>query len=93
MRLPRASGRHLSKSKSALGILAGVCIWTLAGAGQADIYKSVDANGVISFTNNPRAGSKLVAREKPRVRAFMPSDNSPERYTRYDEHIREAATL
>ena len=93
MRLLPHSGRHLSKLKSTLGILAGACIWTVAGAGQADIYKTVDANGVISFSNNPRPGGKLVVREKPRVQPFMPSDNSPERFTRYDEHIREAATL
>jgi soluble lytic murein transglycosylase-like protein len=93
MRHLRPSGRHLSKLKSTLGILAGACIWTLAGAGQADIYKSVDASGVISFSNNPRPGGKLIVREKARVQPFMPSDNSPERFTRYDEHIREAAVL
>jgi len=67
---------------------------TLAGPSQADIYKTVGADGVISFTNSPAKHGKLVMRtetERPRVR--MPSDASPARYGRYDDHIREAAAL
>jgi soluble lytic murein transglycosylase-like protein len=82
-----------SRTARTLGLLVGACIWTAAGAVQADIYKSVDSNGVISFTNNPRPGGRLIVKEKPRVKAFLPSDTSPERYSRYDEHIRQAATL
>jgi soluble lytic murein transglycosylase-like protein len=90
----RATARPVrSRVTGALSILAAACVWTFAGAGQADIYKSVDSSGVISFSNNPRPGGKLVVKEKPRVHAFMPSDNSPERYTRYDEPIRQASTL
>jgi soluble lytic murein transglycosylase-like protein len=56
----------------------------------------VDESGVISFTNKPSAGSKLVAKSPKRVKAvrpFMPSDTSPERFHRYDVYIRQAATL
>src|SRR5450432_3573073 len=72
-------------------LLAGVgslAVSTLAGTGHADIYKQVGADGVISFTSSPAHGSKLVAADhKPPV--FMPSDDSPERFSRYDEHIRQ----
>jgi soluble lytic murein transglycosylase-like protein len=67
---------------------------TLAGPSQADIYQTLGADGVISFTNSPAKHGKLVMRteaERPRVR--MPSDASPARYGRYDDHIREAAAL
>ncbi|MCA9594828.1 MAG: lytic transglycosylase domain-containing protein [Myxococcales bacterium] len=66
---------------------------TLATSGRADIYKTVDKDGVISFTNSPSKGGKLVAKDRPKVSAVMPSDSSPERFTRYDVHIRHAATL
>ncbi len=67
---------------------------TFAGPSQADIYKTVGPDGVISFTNSPAKRGKLVMRtdsDRPRVR--MPSDSSPARYGRYDDHIREAAAL
>lgn len=60
----------------------------------ADIYKTEGPDGVISFTNVPRAGSRRVTRETPKkTRAVMPQDKSPDRIHRYDAHIREAATL
>jgi soluble lytic murein transglycosylase-like protein len=65
-----------------------------AGAVRADIYKTVDKDGVISFTNKPKQGSALYARtpSKP-AQPVMPRDSSPERYTRYDPYIRQAAAL
>lgn len=60
----------------------------------ADIYRTQGADGVISFSNTKAPGSRLVARgSAKRVSAVMPQDTSPERLSRYDEHIREAATL
>ncbi|HYO93581.1 MAG TPA: lytic transglycosylase domain-containing protein [Polyangiaceae bacterium] len=60
----------------------------------ADIYRSQGSDGVISFSNTKAPGSRLVARgSAKRVSAVMPQDTSPERLSRYDEHIREAATL
>ncbi len=73
---------------------AGAVALTLASSSHADIYKTVDENGVISFTNSPKSkGSQLVAKDRPKITPVMPSDSSPERYTRYDAHIRQAATL
>jgi soluble lytic murein transglycosylase-like protein len=76
-----------------LGAVPAVAL-TFAGPSQADIYKTVGPDGVISFTNSRAPHGKLVMRteaERPRVR--MPSDASPARYGRYDDHIREAAAL
>ncbi len=56
----------------------------------------MDEHGVVSFTNVPRGKkSKLVTKERkrPKVKAILPSDTSAERFTRYDAHIRQAATL
>lgn len=75
-----------------LGVAGWFLLATLPGQGHADIYKQVGPDGVISFTSRPGRGAKLYASErKPAV--FMPSDESPERFSRYDEYIRQAATL
>jgi soluble lytic murein transglycosylase-like protein len=67
---------------------------TTAQDGRADIYRTDGPDGVISFTNRPQgASSRVVARSRPTVAAVMPSDTSPERYSRYDVTIRQAATL
>jgi soluble lytic murein transglycosylase-like protein len=65
---------------------------TAAGSSQADIYKTVGPDGVISFTSSPKKGGKLYARTEP-PDVHMPSDASPGRRDRYDEHIRQAAAL
>ena len=80
------------RTRLLLAGLGGLAISTLAGTGHADIYKQVGADGVISFSNRPAQGSKLVAAEH-KAAVFMPSDDSPERFSRYDEYIRQAATL
>jgi Transglycosylase SLT domain/Domain of unknown function (DUF4124) len=73
----------------------------------ADIFQYTDKDGVIHFTTSKPAGQtgvKVVAKgdgakvaEKPRVAPGVtpvaPSDKDPSRYTRYDQWIREAATL
>lgn len=67
-----------------------------SAAVQADIYKHVDDNGVISFSNKPGSPGKVYAKTpKPKLQAqpFMPSDTSPERFHRYDSYIRQAASL
>jgi soluble lytic murein transglycosylase-like protein len=73
--------------------LIGGALLTVAPSGRADIFKTVDEQGVISFSNTPKKGAKLYARERPAVSAVMPSDRSLDRFTRYDLHIRQAATL
>jgi soluble lytic murein transglycosylase-like protein len=68
----------------------------------ADIFSYTDAEGVIHFANRsagdgrfrlylkstaPRGG------RRPGVVPFLPSDSSSDRFTRYDEWIRQAAIL
>ena len=84
---------RLPRLAPTLALVAGLGAFSVA---QADIYKTVDKDGVVSFTNTPKAkGSQLVAKEikRPSVTPIMPSDTSAERFTRYDLHIRQAATL
>jgi soluble lytic murein transglycosylase-like protein len=77
-----------------LATFAGAGLLTLSASGRADIYKNVDASGVVSFTNKPTGkASELYAKDKPKIPVFLPSDTSPERFSRYDVYIRQAATL
>jgi soluble lytic murein transglycosylase-like protein len=74
-----------------------------APSARADICSWTDARGVIHFTNRPggcpRGRGRVVVRTQPPrpdepPRASMgPRDASPERYARFDAHIREAAAL
>ena len=65
----------------------------------ADIYSYIDKDGVVYFTNIRRAGRKWkrVMRTGPGkarvVRGTHARHLPADRYTRYDEHIREAAAL
>lgn len=78
----------LSK-KSAFVLLVGLS----PALAQADIHRTVGEDGVISFTSAPRPGSKKVYTDSEKPAIHMPSDRSPERFSRYDDHIRQAATL
>jgi soluble lytic murein transglycosylase-like protein len=81
--------------------LAALAIVALAASASADIFTYTDADGVVHFTNNRPAapGAKLYLKTAPKPRGelafapFMPSDTNPERFTRYEEAIRQAATL
>lgn len=74
---------------------------TLPGEASADIYIYTDENGVTHFSNVKQGGSKVYVKgnkskqgkARPGVTPILPSDGAPERYTRYDAHIREAASL
>lgn len=70
-----------------------LCALATSNAASADIYRAVGPDGVISFTNSKQPGAKLYARTEASTGPRMPRDSSPERYTRYDAHIREAAAL
>ncbi len=75
----------------------------LSGTVRADIYSFVDSDGVAHFSNRAsgdkrfklymRSSSGSTMRNTLSVSAHMPSDRSPERYQRYADWIREAATL
>jgi soluble lytic murein transglycosylase-like protein len=72
---------------------AGCLVATISAApSRADIYQTVGPDGVVSFTNTKGPGAKLY-QKTPKAPVFLPADTSPERYTRYDNWIREAATL
>ena len=77
--------------------LAGTLLLPFTAA--ADIYQYVDADGVVHFTSaRPNAaGAKLYMKSAPAPRAgvvpYAPQDRDPGRFTRYDEHIRQAAAL
>src|SRR6478609_4093775 len=80
------------RTRRLLAGVGGLAVLTMAATGYADIYKQVDADGTISFTSRPSQGAKLYAKDR-KAPVFMPSDDSPERFSRYDEYIRQAATL
>lgn len=79
--------------KRAAGWLLGAGVLLGTGPGVADIYRSVGPDGVISFTSRPTPGSKRVARDRREVNPVPARDTSPERFHRFDVHIRQAATL
>ena len=83
-----------------LGIVAALLALPLTAS--ADIYQYVDAAGVVHFTSTRPGGAtnaKLYLKSEPRTSAragvtpFAPQDRDLTRYTRFDEHIRQAASL
>ncbi|MBX3182623.1 MAG: lytic transglycosylase domain-containing protein [Polyangiaceae bacterium] len=92
-----ARGRVAKLTRVGLGALLGVAGLAVGLPAEADIYKQVGPDGVISFSNTPSGKTSgqlyLKERRKLDVQPVMPSDTSPERFTRYDVHIRQAATL
>jgi hypothetical protein len=93
-------GRISMMSKPA-ALCLGMAIVLLPFAAAADIYQYVDSDGVVHFTNKPGAPhAKLYLkspvgppRPRPGVVPFAPQDRDVSRFTRYDDHIRKAATL
>ncbi|HTV17589.1 MAG TPA: lytic transglycosylase domain-containing protein [Polyangiaceae bacterium] len=83
-----------------LGALAlGLAFWAQASDAQADIYRYVDKDGVIHFSNVTKRG-KLVAKAKPSKGApsvsggsSAPSSDPAKTPDEYDAYIREAASL
>ncbi|HEY8429290.1 MAG TPA: transglycosylase SLT domain-containing protein [Sandaracinaceae bacterium] len=73
----------------------------LASDARADIYTYTDENGVAHYSNVPprrRRGVQRIrtgrpASPAPRRGGAGPGDTSPDRFTRYDAYIREAAAL
>ncbi len=81
----------MQASRASLALLLALLV---SASAEADIHRTVGKDGVISFTSKPKAGSKRVAVGKKKTAAVhMPSDHSLARLTRYDTHIRQAATL
>ena len=89
----RPSSSPTRYSRLAVACLGGLVATIAPTQSRADIYQTVGPDGVISFTSSKAPGSKLYQKAAPKAAVFMPADTSPERYTRYDAWIREAATL
>lgn len=94
--MPRAAAALLGTAGLALTLAAG-------GPADADIYKYVRPDGVVEFKSTPD-GRKPVhvyvegngwrkPGAAPGVIPVPPSDHDIARFTRYDEWIRQAATL
>ncbi len=79
--------------------LAAAAVAFLPGQASADIFSYTDDEGVVHFSNKSAGDSRFrMYLKAPKQRhtgiaAVMPSDSSPERFTRYDEWIRQAAIL
>jgi len=80
-------------------LLGAAAAAVLPGQAAADIFAYTDDEGVVHFSNKQvgdgryRLYLKSPNRRRAGVSAVMPSDGSPERFTRYDEWIRQAAIL
>jgi len=90
---PRAP--HLLAPAALLGALVGL----QPGHAAADIFSYTDDEGVIHFSNKSAGDAryhvylKSPNQRRPGVIPVMPSDGSVERFSRYDEWIRQAAIL
>lgn len=96
MSFPRPHGTRSRRAPGWALIFAGAAaIAITSGPASADIYRSIGPDGVISFSNKRSPGARLVARDSGNRKPTpaMPRDTSPDRYTRYDAYIHEAATL
>jgi len=91
--LPNPSSPRSRARFGSLSLAVAALALTAAGSSRADIYKTVGPDGVISFSNSASKGGKLYARTEPKPAVRMPSDSSPGRHDRYDDHIRQAAAL
>lgn len=101
----RPTSRSPWRSRAVARVAAGALVafaLTVGGARDAgaDIYQYVDADGVVHFTNVPSKSDpwKLYAKSKDGKAApggsFKPhpfGGGGADRYSRFDEHVREAA--
>ena len=91
----------LTPLRSPWSLVALAAVLTLPTWARADIYRSVGPDGVVHFRNRPSGGGFSLylrtqdgrRRPRPGVTPVAPADLSPERFARYDEWIRQAATL
>ena len=90
--------------KTFASLAALMMVLTVPFAASADIYQYVDADGVIHFSNvrNDARYRVYLRGDAPRANGYgggslvprvAPSDHDAARFTRYDEWIRQAATL
>lgn len=87
-----------SMRRAVLSMLVLSAAALLPGSASADIFSWTDKDGVVHFTNRPGGTGKLYLRKNGDSatgggKGTMPRDRDPARFTRYDEHIVQAATL
>ena len=97
MTFPALAPRPRLAARAAALAAVGLAL-TQSGVSQADIYRRVDADGVVSFSNTRKQGRRVVReqvrRGKPRPGGSQrPSAGSRPSPGSYDATIREAATL
>jgi soluble lytic murein transglycosylase-like protein len=97
-----ASGLPMARASDLARVLAAVFFASVLvlGEARADIYKYVDTEGVVHFTNSRPANGQghLFLKSNEARRLFSgtpvpPSDHDLARFTRYDDWIRQAAAL
>lgn len=102
MRHDRLNETMMKKASFLKSGLIGTALVLLPFTAAADIYQYTDAEGVVHFTTvKPGApNAKVYMKTAPTVpRApglgvpYAPQDRNVDRFTRYDEHIRQAAGL
>jgi len=99
---PRPLLRFAQRAASGILLLIGCGVFWPRSA-SADIFSYVDKDGVVHFSTTQKgdgryelymkSSSKRAAGKKFAGTAVPPSDRSPDRFTRYDRWIRQAATL
>jgi soluble lytic murein transglycosylase-like protein len=95
---PALPMRHLVPGLPMMSVVVALALGC-PGQARADIFSFTDEEGVIHFVNKPTGDGRFkLYLKSPKTRrsgvvAFMPSDTSSERFTRYDEWIRQAAIL
>jgi len=79
---------------------AWILLLLIPAVARADIYSYTDPDGVIHFTNKPAGDARYKLYIKGShgpgasgVTPVMPSDKNIARFTRYDDHIRQACSL
>jgi soluble lytic murein transglycosylase-like protein len=90
---PATRTRHAAR---AAAWVTGALLVSLSASSHADIYKKVDKNGVITFTNISSKGGKLYLKTPKKRTARRTTGervDTRERTSRYDGFIRQAATL
>ncbi len=102
MPLPRPTTRTLLRAGLGALVISAFGALTPPPAA-ADIYSYVDKDGTVHFSTTAKGdgryslymkgSSKRTKGSRFTGKAVPPSDRSPERFTRYDKWIRQAATL
>lgn len=93
----------MSRIVRSLFVCAGLSLLALIpGRANADLFTFTDKDGVVHFTNKPKdprfklaikGSDKNASKKTATIAVSMPSDRSPDRFSRYDAWIRQASAL